>query len=145
LDYARELLASSVTPEVLHEAIAEYQIVFAEASGACVSMNNLHPRLVKNLVVIEVYNRYASGPQPEDSPRDGRSPEVKDSHVREVRETALEFLKAVLAETVSQGSGMVRIDQISNGSAGQDVDLSGEGFRDRGSRTALIREPSLCR
>ena len=35
-DHIRELLASGVPPEVLHQAIAEYQVVLAEASGTCV-------------------------------------------------------------------------------------------------------------
>jgi hypothetical protein len=132
------LLAPGVAAEVLHEAVAEDHVVLPEAARACVGMNNLHPRLVRTLaVVIEVYHRDAGRSQSEDAPGDGRSPKVKDPHVREVRETAFEFFEALLTETVSKGSGMVRIDQFSNCSAGHGSDPLCDGFkRDRG--TAVI-------
>jgi hypothetical protein len=74
--------------------------------------------------VIEVHNRDAGRPQSKDAPRDGRAPEVKDSHVRKARETALEFFSALLTETMSKGSRTVRINKFSNCFAGQGVNLS---------------------
>ena len=71
LDHVRELLASSVTPQVLHQAIAEYQVVLAEASIACVCADDFHPRLIRTFGVTEIHDRNAGGPQAQDTPRNG--------------------------------------------------------------------------
>ena len=61
--------------------------------------------------MIEIHDRNAAGPHAQDAPRDGGATEIKDSHVRQVRKTTLEFFISLLPKTMSKRSGTVRIDQ----------------------------------
>jgi hypothetical protein len=75
-------------------------------------MNDVHPWLVRASGVIEIHNRNAARAQTKHTPGDSGSPEVKDSHIGQVRETAFEFFVSVLTEPVCEGSGTIRIDQL---------------------------------
>jgi hypothetical protein len=100
-----------MTAHVLHQAIAEYQVVVAEAARARICPHDFHPWLVRIVCGIEIDKRDLAGTQAQGTPRSSGPAQVEDAHIRKARKATLEFFVATLSKLVRKGSGVVRIDE----------------------------------
>jgi hypothetical protein len=110
-DHFGKLLASGVAAKVLEEAIAEHQIILAEAARTGIGIHDIHPGLALIGLVAQIDQGQLGRMCGRATPRGSRAAEVKNSHVLKVGETAVEFFVSSLADTVDKRSWAGRIDE----------------------------------
>ena len=69
-----------VVTKVLQQAVAEGQVIPAEAACTRVSVQDLDPRLFRIPAVIDIHQRNAAGPQAQGTPRGSRPAQTQHPH-----------------------------------------------------------------